>query len=268
MFVISPLEQFDIYFFKFAQLIDLCLFGGISRCFLDFTLLVFINLHVELIGLLSLRLVLVYIVNCQSLYLVSYFSQLVGFFINFINVLSVQNLPTFVRRNPYLPLFFSVFIFILYCNIVGIFPFHFTVTSHLSVTFGFALWLFLAFNWIGFFCNGLKMFSLFIPAGVPAILSGFLFIIEVISYFARVVSLSVRLFANIIAGHTLLKILSIFAVTRFNTQKGYFLIFRLIPVIIIIAVLTLEIIIARLQRYVFITLSFMYLKDVLYVSAH
>jgi|GEM_PF-796290 len=268
MFVISPLEQFDIYFFKFAWLVDLYLFGGISRCFVDFMFIGFINLHLELIGLLGLRLVLVYIVNWRFLYLVSYFAQVVNFFIYFINALSVQNLSTFRRRNPYLPLFFSVFIFILYCNVVGIFPFHFTVTSHLSVTFGFALWLFLAFNYIGFSCNGLKMFSLFIPAGVPAILSGFLFIIEVISYFARVVSLSVRLFANIIAGHTLLKILSIFAVTRFNTQKVYFFILRLVPIMIILAVLTLEIIIARLQRYVFITLSFMYLKDVLYVSAH
>ena len=95
-------------------------------------------------------------------------------------------------------------------NLLGMVPYTFTVTSHLIVTFSFALGLFIYINLLGFLKNGLLFFVLFLPSGAPLALSPFLIIIELISYIARVFSLSIRLFANLMAGHTLLKILAEF----------------------------------------------------------
>jgi F-type H+-transporting ATPase subunit a len=107
-------------------------------------------------------------------------------------------------------LIYSIFFFILSLNLLGMIPYTFTVTSHLIVTFSFALGLFVYINFLGFLKNGLTFFGLFLPGGSPLALSPFLVIIELISYIARVFSLSIRLFANLMAGHTLLKILAEF----------------------------------------------------------
>lgn len=105
---------------------------------------------------------------------------------------------------------FTIFFFILSMNLLGMIPYTFTVTSHLIVTFSFSLGLFIYINFLGFMKNGMHFFGLFLPSGAPLALSPFLIIIELISYIARVFSLSIRLFANLMAGHTLLKILAEF----------------------------------------------------------
>mmetsp|Transcript_4209 Transcript_4209/g.7029 ORF Transcript_4209/g.7029 Transcript_4209/m.7029 type:complete len:132 (+) Transcript_4209:212-607(+) len=113
--------------------------------------------------------------------------------------------------NLYFPVLLSIFFFLLICNLVGMIPYGFTVTSHIIVTFSLALAIFIGINIIGIKTHGLHLLSLFLPAGAPLIMAPLLVFIEVVSYSFRVVSLSLRLFANMMSGHCLLKILAGFA---------------------------------------------------------
>jgi ATP synthase subunit 6 len=113
--------------------------------------------------------------------------------------------------DKYFPILFTIFFFIVCCNFLGMIPFGFTVTSHIVVTFSLALIMFVGINVIGIKTHGLHMLSLFLPAGAPLIMAPLLVFIEVVSYSFRVVSLSLRLFANMMSGHCLLKILAGFA---------------------------------------------------------
>ena len=110
------------------------------------------------------------------------------------------------KAKPYFPFIFSLFMFVLLCNMVGMLPYSFTVTSHIIVTLIMALFIFVAVTIIGFVKHGFKYLSIFVPSGVPAVLLPLITVIEIISYLSRPVSLSVRLFANMMAGHTMLKV--------------------------------------------------------------
>ena len=107
------------------------------------------------------------------------------------------------KAKPYFPFIFSLFMFVLFCNMVGMLPYSFTVTSHIIVTLIMALFIFIAVTIIGFAKHGFKYLSIFVPSGVPAVLLPLITVIEIISYLSRPVSLSVRLFANMMAGHTI-----------------------------------------------------------------
>lgn len=115
------------------------------------------------------------------------------------------------KGKPFFPLIFTTFMIILICNIQGMIPYSFTVTSHLIITFSLALAVFIGINIIGVLKNGRHFLSLFFPPGAPLPLAPLLVFIELVSYSFRVLSLSIRLFANLMSGHTLLKILSGFA---------------------------------------------------------
>ena len=117
------------------------------------------------------------------------------------------------KARPYFPFIFSLFMFVLFCNMVGMLPYSFTVTSHIIVTLIMALFIFIAVTIIGFIKHGFKYLSIFVPSGVPAVLLPLITIIEIISYLSRPVSLSVRLFANMMAGHTMLKVFGGFVVS-------------------------------------------------------
>ena len=117
------------------------------------------------------------------------------------------------KAKPYFPFIFSLFMFVLLCNMVGMLPYAFTVTSHIIVTLIMALFIFIAVTIIGFIKHGFKYLSIFIPSGVPAVLLPLITIIEIISYLSRPVSLSVRLFANMMAGHTMLKVFGGFVIS-------------------------------------------------------
>ena len=108
-------------------------------------------------------------------------------------------------------LIYYMFLFLLFCNLIGMVPYSFTITSSLVVSFFLSLGFFLGVNIIGFLVHGINIFSLFLPAGAPSAILPGLVLIEILSYFARVFSLSIRLFANMMSGHTLLKILAGFA---------------------------------------------------------
>lgn len=160
----------------------------------------------------------------------------------------------------YYPWVFVTFIFLLACNVRGRIPYTFTVTSHLCITFGFGRATFIGINIRAFQTHGLHFLSFFLPKEAPLALSPFLVRIELISYVFRVVSLSVRLFANRRSGHTLLKILAGFAWTRFSLG-GVFLFLQFLPALVVFALTGLELGIAFLQAYVWTILVCIYLND-------
>jgi F-type H+-transporting ATPase subunit a len=162
----------------------------------------------------------------------------------------------------YFPVLFSVFIFILFSNLIGLMPFGFTVTGHIIVTGTLALAFNLAWIFLGFGLHGLGFLRLFVPSGISSKgLLAIIVVIELISYTIRTFSLSVRLFANMMAGHTLLHILSSFGVS-FTKMKYFFIAF--IPFILVLGILLLEFGIALLQAYVFVILLCIYLNDSLH----
>ena len=171
---------------------------------------------------------------------------------NFINNLITDTAGKEGRK--YFPLVFSLFMFILFGNLFGMIPYSFTFTSHIIVTFGLALGVFIFVTVLGFIKHGLKFFSFFVIPGLPIYMLPLLIPIEVISYLSRPISLAVRLFANMLAGHTLLKVFAGFVVAMpFFTGA--------LPLVFIVALTGLEILIAFLQAYVFAILTCLYIND-------
>jgi F-type H+-transporting ATPase subunit a len=158
---------------------------------------------------------------------------------------------------PYLPFVFTLFVFILFANLFGLVPWSFTITSHIVVTFALALVVFIGVTIIGFARHGAHFLRLFVPDGVPPVLLVLLVPIEVLSYFIRPFTLSIRLFANMLAGHTMLAIFGGFA-----AAVGVFAIF---PIAINVALVGLELLVALLQAYVFAILTCLYLRDALHL---
>ena len=165
---------------------------------------------------------------------------------------------------PYFPFIFTLFIFVLFSNLLGLIPYSYTTTSQIVVTFAMAIVIFLGVTVIALLKHGLHFFSFFVPAGAPKVLIPFLVLIEVISYFVRPVSLSVRLFANMLAGHTMLKVFGGLAV-MIASAGGKFVAGSLLPLVAIIGLTGLEILVAVLQAYVFTILTCMYLNDALHL---
>ena len=159
----------------------------------------------------------------------------------------------------YFPFILTLFVFILFCNTLGLVPYSFTPTSHIIVTFAMAVVVFVGVTIIGFAKNGLHFLQLFAPKGVPVYFLLFVAPLEVFSYFVRPFSLSIRLFANMLAGHTMLKVFGGFAV-MLGILAGW------APIVLIFALTGLELIIAFLQAYVFTILTCLYLHDALHPS--
>jgi F-type H+-transporting ATPase subunit a len=157
----------------------------------------------------------------------------------------------------YFPFVFSLFMFILLGNLLGMIPYSFTFTSHIVVTFALAAVVFIGVTAIGIARHGFHFLSLFVPAGVPFWLLPILVPIELISYFIRPFTLSIRLFANMVAGHTTLAIFAGFVVSL-----G---IFGVLPLAVATALILLELLVAVLQAYVFTILTCLYLKDALHL---
>ena len=164
------------------------------------------------------------------------------------------------KGKKYFPLIFTTFVFLLFTNLIGMIPYSFTATSHLVVTFGLSLSIFIGITIVGFQIHGLHFFSFLLPKGAPLALAPLLVVLELVSYCFRAVSLGVRLFANMMAGHTLVKILSGFAWTMLSVG-GLLTIASVIPFGIVFALTGLEIGVACLQAYVFTILTCIYLND-------
>ncbi len=160
------------------------------------------------------------------------------------------------KAKPFFPFVFTLFMFVLFCNMVGMLPYAFTVTSHIIVTFVLAIAIFIGVTILGFVKHGMGYLKLFVPSGVPVFLLPIIIVIEIISYLSRPVSLSVRLFANMMAGHTMLKVFGGFVISL-GIIGGW------LPLTFSVALTGLEILVAFLQAYVFAILTCIYLNDAL-----
>jgi F-type H+-transporting ATPase subunit a len=163
----------------------------------------------------------------------------------------------------YFPFVFSLFMFIMVGNLIGLVPGTFTFTSHIIVTFGLALTVFVFVTLLGLIKHGFHFFTLFMPSGVPMALAPILIPIEVLSYLSRPVSLSIRLFANMMAGHTMLKVFGGFSVLLGGALGGLGYTVGILPLVINIALVGFEILVAMLQAYVFTILTCLYIRDAL-----
>ncbi|MEC7202842.1 MAG: F0F1 ATP synthase subunit A [Pseudomonadota bacterium] len=158
----------------------------------------------------------------------------------------------------YFPIVFTLFMFVLLGNLLGMVPYSFTFTSHIVVTFAMAIVIFIFVTILGFVKHGMHFFSFFAPPGTPVVMLPLLVPIEVISYLSRPISLSVRLFANMLAGHTLIKVIA-----GFIPALG--VIFGVLPLALVVALTGLEILIAFLQAYVFAILTCLYINDAIHL---
>jgi ATP synthase subunit 6 len=246
----SPLEQFSI-----NKIISIHL-GPFDFSITNSTILVFLACNIA---------VIFYNFACYKAKLVPHATQTMFEYLYdfiFFTVLTEN-----VKKNGsyFFPMLFSIFSFIFFCNLLGMIPYSFTVTSHIVITLGIATLAFLAINIVGVKTHGLHLLSLFLPPGAPLALAPLLVMIELVSYSFRVVSLALRLFANMMSGHCLLKILAGFAWTML-AAGGVLTILHLLPLIVIFAIVGLELSIAFLQAYVFTVLLCIYLNDA--ISLH
>ncbi len=163
----------------------------------------------------------------------------------------------------FFPMVFSLFMFVLVANLFGMFPYFFTITSHIIVTFALALLVIGTVIVYGFMKHGFGFLKLFVPHGIPGLLVPLVVLIEVISFLSRPISLSVRLFANMLAGHITLKVFAGF-VTSLSAMGVVGVAGSVLPLAMTVALTALEFLVAFLQAYVFAVLTCMYLNDALH----
>ena len=157
----------------------------------------------------------------------------------------------------YFPLVFSIFMFVLFGNLLGMIPYSFTFTSHIVVTFALALAVFALVTIVAFVKHGVRFFTFFFPSGAPVVMAPILVPIEILSYLSRPVSLGIRLFANMMAGHSMMAVFAAFTVAL-----G---LFGFLPLAINVALFALEIVVTVLQAYVFTILTCLYLRDAIHL---
>jgi len=244
----SPLDQFEI-----RDILNLEILGGgnfhFSLTNIGFYL-VLSTLVILISGLLS--------TNYNKLVSNNWSIAQESLYVTIHNIVTNQINPR--NGQIYFPFMYTLFIFILINNLIGMVPYSFASTGHFALTFALSFTIVLGATILGFQKHGLKFFSLLVPAGCPLPLLPLLVIIEFISYLARNVSLGLRLAANITAGHMLLSILSGFVYNIMNSGLIFFVL-GLIPLLFIIAFSGLELAIAFIQAQVFVVLSSSYIKD-------
>lgn len=246
--IFNPLEQFRIL------ILQKIFFGDLDVSITNNTIILFI---------ITIFFILIFYVNYfNNTYIPSkwqFFNENIYKFVLQLYRQQVSN----IMALKYFPLVAFVFSFILIANLIGLLPYGFTITGHIIFTFQIAFSIFFGITLINIFNNQLQFVNLFVPSGVPKPLMPFLIVIEVVSYLIRPFSLSVRLFANMLAGHTLLNILSAFI---FNVFKQYAAI-SILPLLFIVFIIVLEFCIAIVQAYIFSILVSIYLNDI-YNTSH
>lgn len=182
--------------------------------------------------------------------------------------ISYEFIATMIRDNignegrKYFPMIFTLFMFILFGNFLGLLPFAFTFTSHIAVTAALAILVIIGVTMVGILKHGLHFFSFFVPQGVPAVMLPLMIPIEIVSYLSRPLSLSIRLFANMMAGHTMIKVFASFV---FGLGAASFGIGGLAPLAMNVVLVGFELLVAFLQAYVFTVLTCLYLNDALHL---
>ncbi|MBV9458913.1 MAG: F0F1 ATP synthase subunit A [Bradyrhizobium sp.] len=184
--------------------------------------------------------------------------------------ITYEFVATTVRGNAgaegmkFFPLVFSIFMFVCVSNLVGVIPYSFTISSHIIVTLALALLVFFTVMIYGFYKNGLKFFKIFVPSGIPIFILPLVVFIEIFSFFLRPISHSVRLFANMLAGHIALKVFAGFVAMLGVSLGAIGWIGGIAPLALTVAIYALEILVAFLQAYVFAILTVIYLNDALH----
>ena len=163
----------------------------------------------------------------------------------------------------FFPFVFTIFMFVLVANCIGLIPYTFTVTSHIIITAALALMVFLTVIVYGFYRNGLNFFGLFVPQGIPIYILPLIVFIEVLSFLSRPISHSVRLFANMLAGHITLKVFASF-ITLLGGLGIFGMFGATLPLALVVALTALELLVAFLQAYVFAILTCIYLNDAIH----
>ena len=240
-FIFTPLEQFSINILIYCNLN----FSTINTIAIFLVLIFSILIIVYFFGFIYKPLLIP--TRLQNLLEKIYF---------FILNLTLQQVG--LKGIKYFTIFFVIFNFIVISNLIGLIPYSFTITSQFAITFSLALSINIAFLIIGFLVNGIKFLTFFIPKGVPIFLLPLICIIEVFSHLIRTISLSVRLFCNMTAGHTLLHIITSFSIIFINNSIYLPIILILI---LLLAIYTLELGISLIQAYVFTILIAIYLAD-------
>jgi F-type H+-transporting ATPase subunit a len=244
----DPIHQFEI-----KNLFPIARIGGVEIAFTNSALFMLIGLFVILLLMLGATSSRALVPGrLQSVAEVSY--EFVA------STLRSTAGPEGMR---FFPLVFSLFMFILVLNVIGLIPYSFTVTSHIIITVSFAVLVFLTVVIYGIWRNGLHFFKLFVPSGVPIYILPLVTFIEVLSFLSRPVSHSVRLFANMLAGHITLKVFG-----GFVTMLGAFGLLgwlgAVLPLGLTVALTALELLVAFLQAYVFAILTCIYLNDAIH----
>ena len=239
---LNPLEQFEIH-----RLIPIEI-GGVDVSFTNSSLWMVIAITlVTLFLTLSVRRRALVPGRWQSLAELAY---------EFIANMIRDNVGQEGRR--FFPFIFTLFMFILFGNMLGLIPYSFTYTSHIIVTATLALTVFLGITIVGIVRHGLRFFAFFMPQGVPIAMMPLMIPIEILSYLSRPVSLSIRLFANMMAGHTMMKVFAGFVVIL-GLFGGW------APLLVDVALTGFEVLIAFLQAYVFTILTCLYLNDTIHL---
>ena len=237
----NPMHQFQVY--KIGPEINL---GGLNLSFTNASLFMTVSS--------ALILALLFFGTKKKLLIPSKIQLITEMSYTF--VAKMINDTAGSAAKSFFPFIFTLFMFVLFSNMVGMLPYSFTTTSHIIVTFVLASIVFVGVTILGFAKHGFKYLELFVPKGVPVVLLPLIVIIEIISYLSRPVSLSVRLFANMMAGHTMLKVFGGFVISL-GLLGGW------LPLGFSIALTGLEILVAFLQAYVFAILTCIYLNDAL-----
>jgi F-type H+-transporting ATPase subunit a len=249
--IISPLDQFEV-----TNLI------GVNAPILGYLNISLTNLGLYSLTVLSVILSLHLVTNNNNKILPSKWSIGLESFFTSMNSMVREQIGS--ANEMYLPFIYSLFIFIIVSNLTGNIPYNYTIATSMIVSTGLSLTIFIGVTILAVYRHKLHFFSYFVPSGTPLALVPLLVLIELVSYTARAVSLGVRLFANMTAGHTLLKILSTFLGQMFSSSVLVFFL-TLIPFSIFIALIGLELAVSVIQAYVFCILTCSYIKDAVYL---
>jgi F-type H+-transporting ATPase subunit a len=245
LYINSPLEQFEV---TSLLSLDAPIFGYIG--------LTLTNLALYSLLILSLIVGLHFMGNNDTKLLPSKWSILLESLFASINSMVREQ----IGREIYLPFIYSLFFFILIANLLGNIPYSYTITTSVIVSIGLSFTILIGVTILGLSIHKIHFFSFFIPSGTPLALVPLLVLIELISYLARAFSLGIRLFANVVAGHTLLKILSTFLYQMFSGGLIIFIV-TLVPFALFLAITGLELAVSFIQAYVFVLLVCSYIKD-------
>ena len=253
----SPLEQFSI-----LPLINIFRGNFIYFSVTNETLILFLLLFFSAVFFKSL----LFFSKDNTLSAVpTHWQALIELNYNLILSLILENIKD-KKAQAFFPLISTLFSFILLLNLIGLVPYSFTLTSHLILTFLLSVSIFFGINVLAVKKHGIKFFALFLPTGTSVALAFLLTPIEVISYIFKPISLGIRLFANMMAGHTLLKVIAGFCATLATSGSFFLVLLHFVPLLILVPLFALELGVALIQAFVFSILICIYLQDSLYSS--